>query len=88
MSVDLSDTLHVANDGWSLTETGWEDERAVAVGSNFMVGNGYLGYRGTSPEQGPDAYVALVVTDTYDCADGQWRELTTAPNPLFVSASV
>ena len=26
---DLSDTLHVANDGWSLTETGWDDERAV-----------------------------------------------------------
>ena len=86
--MDLSDTLRVANDGWSLTETGWEDERAVAVGSNFMVGNGYLGYRGTSPEQGPDDYVALVVTDTYDCADGQWRELTTAPNPLFVSACV
>ncbi len=40
-----------------------------------MVGNEYLGYRGTSPEQGSDGYVALVVTDTYDMADGHWREL-------------
>jgi hypothetical protein len=23
-----------------------------------------------------DDYVAQVVTDTYDCADGRWRELT------------
>lgn len=84
----LTDTLAVHEDGWRLTETGWDDDRAVAVGSNFLCGNGYLGYRGTTPEQRSGDYVALVVTDTYDCADGHWRELTTAPNPLFVSASV
>ena len=84
----IGDTLSVGDDGWTLTETGWEAERAVAVGSNFMVGNGYLGYRGTAPDDGADDYVALVVTDTYDCADGQWRELATAPNPLYVAASV
>lgn len=84
----LTDTLSVDGAGWRLTESGWSAERAVALGSNFLVGNGYLGYRGTSPEQGADDYVALVVTDTYDCADGEWRELTTAPNPLFVAAGI
>ncbi len=84
----LSDSLAVSDDAWRLVESGWDEDRAVAAGSNFMVGNGYLGYRGTSPEQGADDYVALVVTDTYDCADGHWTELTTAPNPLFVSAKV
>ncbi len=84
----FSDTLTVSDDGWRLIETGWDPDRSVAVGSNFMVGNGYLGYRGTSPEQGPEDFVALVVSDTYDCADGRWRELTTAPNPLYVSASI
>ena len=87
MTRDISATLQATDDGWSLTEIGWEKERAVAVGSNFMVGNGYLGYRGTAPEQRPEEFVALVVTDTYDCADGQWRELTTAPNPLYVAAT-
>ncbi len=84
----LSDTLHVDDGGWRLTETGWDADRAVAVGSNFLCGNGYLGYRATTPEQGASDYVALVVTDTYDCADGHWRELSTAPNPLYVIALV
>ena len=86
--MQLDERLRVEPDGWRLVETGWDADRAVAVGSNFLVGNGYLGYRATSPEQGSDGYVGLVVTDTYDCADGRWRELCTVPNPLFVSAAV
>jgi trehalose/maltose hydrolase-like predicted phosphorylase len=85
-SFALTETLSVDAAGWRLTESGWGAERSVAVGSNFLAGNGYLGYRGTSPEQGAEHFVALVVTDTYDCADGRWHELTTAPNPLFVAA--
>jgi kojibiose phosphorylase len=84
----IGNTLEASDDGWQLVERGWEPERAVAVASNFMVGNGYLGYRGTTPEQGADAFVALVVADTYDCADGHWRELTTAPNPLYVECRI
>jgi hypothetical protein len=84
----FTDHLAVGDDGWTLTETGWDVDRSVAVGSNFMVGNGYLGYRATSPEQEADGFVSLVVADTYDCADGRWRELTTAPNSLFVSVSI
>jgi 1,2-alpha-glucosylglycerol phosphorylase len=84
----LSDRLACTPDGWTLVERGWDAERAVAVGSNAMVGNGYLGYRGTSPELGAEDYVALVVSDTYDAVPGQWRELVTAPNPLLVSASI
>lgn len=84
----LTDTLSVADDGWLLIERGWSADRAVAVGSNFLVGNGYLGYRATSPEQGPEDFVGLTVSDTYDCADGKWRELCTVPNPLVVRAVV
>ncbi len=86
--IPLTDRLAVTDDGWRLVETGWDPERAVALGSNFLAGNGYLGYRGTSPEQGADDFVALVVSDTYDRADGHWTELTTAPNPLFVAARI
>jgi trehalose/maltose hydrolase-like predicted phosphorylase len=84
----LGDTLRVERDGWLLVESGWNADRAVAIGSNFSSGNGYLGYRGTAPEQGAADYTALVVTDTYDCADGHWTELATVPDPLFVAATV
>jgi kojibiose phosphorylase len=48
-----------------------------------MVGNGYLGYRGTFEEWEQDRYVACIVSDTYDTADGKWRELCNAPNGLY-----
>ncbi|MFK8025399.1 MAG: glycoside hydrolase family 65 protein, partial [Ilumatobacter sp.] len=83
----LNDHLRI-DDAWTFVETGYDTDRSVAIGSNFMVGNGYLGYRATTPDQGADDFVALVVSDTYDCADGRWRELTVAPNPLFVEVRV
>lgn len=74
------------------TDTGWEivdrrptADRGVTIGSNFMVGNGYLGYRGTRPDQRADSLVGCIVSDTYDMADGVWRELSTVPNGLFVA---
>ncbi len=85
---ELTPGLRVDAAGWRLTESGYDKDRAVAVGSNLLCGNGYVGYRGTSAEQRAEDYVAFVVSDTFDCADGVWRELTTAPNPLLVAASV
>jgi kojibiose phosphorylase len=77
---------HVRSDtGWEVVDHSPTDDRVVTIGSNFMVGNGYLGYRGTRPDQRADAFVGCVVSDTYDMADGVWRELATVPNGLFVS---
>lgn len=77
------------------TDTGWEviddhivAERAVTIGTNFLVGNGYLGYRATRPDQTADDFVACTVSDTYDMADGRWRELCNAPNGLLVDLSL
>jgi kojibiose phosphorylase len=84
----LSERLRVSDDGWRLVETGWDADRAPHVGTNFLCGNGYLGYRGTSPEHTADDLVALVVTDTYDTVGDGWQELVTAPNPLLVAATV
>ena len=60
----------------------------IPSGSNFLIGNGYLGYRGTLEEDRKDRFAACVVADTYDMADGKWRELCNAPNGLFTVASV
>ena len=80
--------MHVRTDnGWNVVDHAPTSERSITVGSNFMVGNGYLGYRGTRPDQRAVDFVGCVVTDTYDMADGVWRELCTAPNGLYVGLS-
>ncbi len=83
----LKDNLH-SDTNWDIYETRFEADQLVTTGSNFMVGNGYLGYRGTFCDDTADEYVACVVTDTYDNADGVWTELVTAPNGLYTGLSV
>ncbi|MFP4550661.1 MAG: glycoside hydrolase family 65 protein, partial [Spirochaetales bacterium] len=73
--------------GWEVIEGSFDEDQLVVNGSNFMSGNGYLGYRGTFPEWRADRYVACVVTDTWDNADGKWKELCTVPNGLYLSIS-
>ena len=80
---------HVRTDtGWEVVDEAPTDDRGITIGSNFMVGNGYLGYRGTRPDERADGFVGCVVSDTYDMADGVWRELCTVPNGLFVELQV
>ncbi|SFL36034.1 glycosyl hydrolase family 65 protein [Halanaerobium salsuginis] len=69
-------------DGWQLKITKFDPEQLIHYGSNLLCGNGYLGYRGTLPEWGKEEYQACIVSDTYDMADGKWRELSNAPNGL------
>lgn len=81
--MELGENLY-SDSCWDIYETTFDPAEAVAAGSNFMTGNGYLGYRGTFPFDRKDAYVACIVSDTYDNADGKWTELVNAPNPLFI----
>lgn len=74
--------------GWEVIDTRPLPERGIGVGSCFLVGNGYLGYRGTRPDQLAVDFVGCVVSDTYDMADGVWRELCTVPNGLFVAVEL
>ena len=52
-----------------------------------MIGNGYLGYRGTFAEERKNGYVGCFVTDTWDKADGKWEELCNVPNALYLAVS-
>lgn len=69
---------------WVLQTGPYSDEEVFRYGSLMMSGNGYLGFRGTFPSAGKKEYAACVVSDTYDCADGKWKELCTVPNGLFL----
>ncbi len=69
---------------WLLQTGPYPVDEVFRFGSLMMSGNGYLGFRGTFPSAGSKEYAACVVSDTYDCADGKWKELCTVPNGLFI----
>ena len=88
MKHQLPNNLHTET-GWEILETAFVPEQIVTTGSNFMIGNGYLGYRGTFSESRAEHYVACTVTDTWDVAEGSDRaELCTVPNGLYCSLAV
>lgn len=68
---------------WDIYEREFIPEQIVTTGSNYMIGNGYYGYRGTFADDGKNEYVGCILSDTYDNADGVWKELVTVPNGLF-----
>jgi len=84
--VNLGENLNT-DTTWDVYETEYVPDQAITTGSNFMIGNGYLGYRGTFADDTADDYVGCVVSDTYDNADGVWKELVTAPNGLYTTIS-
>jgi kojibiose phosphorylase len=86
-AMKLENNVH-SDSSWEIHETEFVPEQVVTTGSNYMIGNGYLGYRGTFADDGREQYVACVVSDTYDNADGVWKELVTAPNGLFTEVAV
>ena len=78
----LLDNGLVLRDGWSFERHGHHPEDVITAGSNWLTGNGRVGYRGTFAEWTKDGFVGCIVADTYDTADGKWRELVNAPNAL------
>jgi kojibiose phosphorylase len=85
--LELKNNLHTES-GWEIAERAFDPDQMVTTGSNFMVGNGYIGYRGTFAECDKARYVACIVSDTYDMADGRQRELCNVPNGLFTQLYV
>ncbi|MCO5725303.1 glycoside hydrolase family 65 protein [Robiginitalea marina] len=86
--MDLKNNLRTET-GWEVIEKSFDPAQVVTTGSNFMIGNGYLGYRGTFEDWGPDEYVACIVTDTWDQAEGSsMSELCNVPNGLYTALRV
>ncbi|MCC3145547.1 glycoside hydrolase family 65 protein [Halanaerobium sp. Z-7514] len=81
-------SLFKLKDGWNLEIPEIDENQIVNYGSNLLCGNGYLAYRGTLEEWGKDQYKACIVSDTYDMADGKWRELSNAPDGLYSRISI
>lgn len=68
---------------WTIRVEGFRVQDIVHNGNRFLIGNGYMGYRGTLEEFRADAFVGLNLPGVYDQVGDKWRESVNAPNPLF-----
>ncbi|WP_410770813.1 glycoside hydrolase family 65 protein [Fontibacillus sp. BL9] len=71
---------------WRIREQGFDKYRIAANGNKFMIGNGYMGYRGTMEEFAREELTATTLAGLYDRVEGKWREPVNAPNGLFTVA--
>jgi nigerose phosphorylase len=70
---------------WKISETNQLTPKAIdRQGSKLLIGNGYLGYRGTLEEFGKTQKTSTIVSGLYDKVGDQWREPVNLPNGCFV----
>jgi trehalose/maltose hydrolase-like predicted phosphorylase len=63
-------------------------ELAEVFGNKFLLGNGFIGVRGTLDEYGRAEKAGCIPTGLYDEQPGKWREPVNLPNPLFLQISI
>jgi len=68
---------------WMIDETGFDQEKITNNGNKFLVGNGYLGIRGTLQEYEKSEFPAINLAGIYDQVGEAWREPLNAPNGLY-----
>lgn len=57
-----------------------EKESIMRNGNVYQIANGYMGYRGTLDEFGPEELVGITLAGLYDRVGDAWREPVNAPN--------
>ncbi|WP_033167725.1 glycosyl hydrolase family 65 protein [Clostridium sp. KNHs205] len=68
---------------WNIEELGYQPEKATGLGNKFLIGNGYMGIRGTLEESRKDQFPAVNLSGIYDQVGNGWREPLNAPNGLY-----
>jgi nigerose phosphorylase len=65
-----------------------EKESIMRMGNFYQIANGYMGYRGTLDEFGPDELVGITIAGIFDRVGDNWREPVNAPNGGFTKLSL
>ena len=65
-----------------------EKESVMRNGNVYQIANGYMGYRGTLDEFGPDELVGITLAGIYDQVGDAWREPVNAPNAGFTKITL
>ena len=73
---------------WSIEQTSPAPELIADNGNRFLVGNGYMGVRGTLDEHGREELAAVNLAGIYDRVGDGWREPLNAPNPMHTRLNV
>jgi kojibiose phosphorylase len=75
---------------WSITthEHAGDSESVMRRGNVYQIANGYMGYRGTLDEFGPDESVGITLAGIFDQVGAAWREPVNAPNGGFTQVSL
>ena len=74
---------------WFIAKNNFEIEDIEKHGSKYLLGNGFMGYRGTMEEYTANELVAVNLAGFFDLAENSnWRESVNAPNPLYTVVTV
>src|SRR5258706_7248469 len=65
-----------------------EKESIMRTGNVFQIANGYMGYRGTLDEFGPEELVGITLAGIFDRVGDAWREPVNAPNGGFMKVTL
>ena len=61
----------------------FDRDQIINDGNKYLIGNGYMGYRGTLDEDTKEQLVAVNLPRVYDKKPDKWCESVNAPNPLY-----
>jgi kojibiose phosphorylase len=65
-----------------------DKESIMRNGNVYQIANGYMGYRGTLDEFGPDDLVGITLAGIFDRVGDAWREPVNAPNGGFTRVAL
>jgi kojibiose phosphorylase len=65
-----------------------EKESIMRTGNVYQIANGYMGYRGTLDEFGPEESVGITLAGIFDRVGDAWREPVNAPNGGFTRVTL
>lgn len=73
---------------WNIRQSYYNGEEITKNGNKYLIGNGYLGIRGTLQEYDKSCYPAINLAGIYDQYGDGWREPLNAPNGLYTFVEV
>lgn len=68
---------------WKIKEKKFDKNKIAEYGNKFLIGNGYMGVRGTLDEYEKSELVAVNLAGIYDKVGVSWREPLNAPNGFY-----
>lgn len=72
---------------WTVKDREFRRDAVEKNGSKYIIGNGYMGFRGTLEEFSARELVACTLSGLYDRVGSLWREPVNAPNAFLVRVS-